>query len=716
MHARIIVSLFFALLLLFVGCTLTNPVEVPAQEASEATPTPNLINPVPTQPSTPTHGTVINGLTPASTTPEPLATLALPTFTPVVTLPVPGEVILELVGQIGGAASLLAVEDSTAYLSNGYRLVVVDVSDSRNPQLLGQSGILPDLVRSFILSNSYVYLTSGSGGLAVLDVSDLAKPQIVGAFDTPGDASGLLVVNNYAYIADGNAGLQVVDVSDPTMISYVGTVDIPGLATVLNLTGENYIYLISTDTNSQTGGLRVLDITNRAIPDLIGSLDISHLSSSAVAGDYVYLTTYDATVNTAGLVVIEVFDPTSPRQVAYLELPNFLTNSNVTVSESYAYVTGGYCDLGTCSETQVVIDVTDPETPHLIEDASLQTSATGREGIRRNNLLFTTRNGRLEIWDFTNPASPSLLGQLDLIGSIDNLAIAERNAYIVDDKRTFYSINISDAAVPLRLGSLAIPQYCQDCASQVNDLEAANGFAYLGLWNDGLVIVDVREPSQPQVASHLDISGDLHDIAVSDDYIFIVNWLDKASLHIINVADSAQPYSDAKLQLEGLGYWRIAATSTHVYVMNGGCGEDGCHGKLRVFDASNPTMPRKVSEIDVPGAVDIAVAEGYAYVATELCYYTYTSCSAELWTIDVTDPSQPQQVGVLTSENELPRHIVVANGIAYWGRSIVDITEPSQLRVVGVSDYLSGERQATGIQIYVAGEGKGLLLMEASDR
>ena len=74
------------------------------------------------------------------------------------------------------------------------------------------------------------YVTLGSGGLAVIDVSNPTNLLRVGGYDTTGYAASVAVLGNYAYVADYDAGLQVIDVRNPTNCVRVGGYDTRGNA------------------------------------------------------------------------------------------------------------------------------------------------------------------------------------------------------------------------------------------------------------------------------------------------------------------------------------------------------------------------------------------------------------------------------------------------------------------------------------------------------
>jgi len=137
---------------------------------------------------------------------------------------------VELVGQIGGTISAVAVEGSYAYVGVGPRLVVLDISDPTHPAFVGQTGVLPGIA-DVAVSASTAYVADGDAGLRVVDVSNPATPTELGFYDTPGYARGVVVSGSTAYVADRGifdgsqrvgSGLRVVDVGNPASPTEIG--------------------------------------------------------------------------------------------------------------------------------------------------------------------------------------------------------------------------------------------------------------------------------------------------------------------------------------------------------------------------------------------------------------------------------------------------------------------------------------------------------------
>jgi hypothetical protein len=59
---------------------------------------------------------------------------------------------VELVGQIGGITETVAVQGNYAYIGVGPHLVILDVSDPAHPMVVGQTGVLPGVVKSIAVA------------------------------------------------------------------------------------------------------------------------------------------------------------------------------------------------------------------------------------------------------------------------------------------------------------------------------------------------------------------------------------------------------------------------------------------------------------------------------------------------------------------------------------------------------------------------------------
>ncbi|HHL31095.1 MAG TPA: hypothetical protein ENJ41_00825, partial [Oceanospirillales bacterium] len=74
------------------------------------------------------------------------------------------------------------------------------------------------------------YLAQGEGGLGIYDIADKTNPQLIGTYNTTGNAFGVLVKNNIAYVADQYNGLVMLDVSTPSSPVLISLYNTPNQA------------------------------------------------------------------------------------------------------------------------------------------------------------------------------------------------------------------------------------------------------------------------------------------------------------------------------------------------------------------------------------------------------------------------------------------------------------------------------------------------------
>jgi len=287
---------------------------------------------------------------------------------------------LEFVGHLDtpGSAYAITVAGEYAYVADSYGgLRVLDVSNPFSPSEVGAHVWPGSSAEDIAASGNYVYLTNGV--LEIVDVANPAAPTVVGLFQA-GNVFGLAVAGNYVYVADLQLGLIIVDVSNPANPIEVGFYYIPGASRgydkvavagdyayaitwggaldILDVSnpsnpssiagygaqpcfsftrvaiadGRAYLSCWNTDNS---GGLRILDITNPGQPTPLGFLNfVSGARSVAVTGDYALVP-----AGNSGLRVVDISNPASPNEVDYYDTPG--TASGVAVANGYIYVADG---------------------------------------------------------------------------------------------------------------------------------------------------------------------------------------------------------------------------------------------------------------------------------------------------------------------------------------------------------------------------------------
>ena len=85
------------------------------------------------------------------------------------------------------------------------------------------------------------YMACGTGGLQIVDFSDIMNIHIIGSYNTGGYAKEIVKVGNKLYVTTEKRGLQIFSVEDPTMPKLIGVI---GTQFALGLAiKDNYIYI-----------------------------------------------------------------------------------------------------------------------------------------------------------------------------------------------------------------------------------------------------------------------------------------------------------------------------------------------------------------------------------------------------------------------------------------------------------------------------------------
>ena len=207
-----------------------------------------------------------------------------------------------------------------------------DITDPTNPTFFGAQ-VIPLPLEFYIwweiahfdieISGDYMYITCGSEGVVIYDLSDFSY---VTRYDDSIYAHDIYVEGDIGYIAGGASGFQIIDLSNPSTPSKIYTFDTPGEATKLWIVGD-LAYV--ADGGS---GIHIFDIQNPSLPVLLGSFDTSDYANSVfVSGDTAFVS--DAA---SGLIVFDVTDPTNPQDLYYYSTIGIL--QDIVVAGDYAFL------------------------------------------------------------------------------------------------------------------------------------------------------------------------------------------------------------------------------------------------------------------------------------------------------------------------------------------------------------------------------------------
>jgi hypothetical protein len=611
---------------------------------------------------------------------------------------------LSLQGQIGGSSYAVDVQGNFAYLGVGPRVYVLDISNTSAPKFMGQSGVMPGVVRSVIASGNYIYVADGKGYLRVLDVSDPAQPTEVASLVENSYAQGLALDGTTLYIADNPFGMRVVDVSDPLHPQKIGEVKIPGATSSVDIDGSRAFLAGSTDENN----LAVIDISNPTQPVKTASIVIPEAEGSVVHAvkvrdNYAYVA-----AGNPGLIVVDISDPAQPVKAGAFDTP---WADGLVIEGNTLY-------LADQIEGLYALDISNPKNPSqtgLLSLELFQKDLPGQRNmvIQNGKVFFANGNQGMLVVDAS--LQPTLTEKFDvpLPGADWDVLVDNNIAYVIADTLGLYTVDVTDPSQPNQVGF--------DISRISNGLRTPRGialkgqYAYIADINNGFSVYDISNPSEPKELSRVEKPQGMTDVAVSGNYAFVSmqehEKREKRGMLVYDVSNPSQPSQ--------VGFVNTDHSSNAVTVQGAYAYfpefiemiETGQPSNLFIFDISNPAGPVEAGKADTainnPEAMCIEVAGNYAYVGDG---------TKGLRIFDISNPAAPVEVGSLPDIRMVEDLVVVGDKVftaSYAYVSVLDVSKPAKpaLEDMYISSGLSMGIDAVGNTIYVVDFDGGLVIL-----
>jgi len=275
------------------------------------------------------------------------------------------------------------------------------------------------------------YVATGFDGLAIVDLSQLDRPAILGQLDLNGDAQDVAVDSlvSVAVVAAGAEGLHFVDVANPSSPRRLRTVAVA--ATQVELI-DGIVYAAA---GNRIQGYDPLSGDLMATLVLPASGDITGLTHD---GDILYA--MDAN---SKLHVLRV-SPTSIEKLSDLVLPQGAGQISVSNGVLYAAAITSYDRGGFAT-----VDVSDPAIPLLISGSDVVSPFVGPgTAVLANGsglgLVVGSPNGQhmIQVMNLQDPENTdSFLTRFNLTAAPQNLAIASGIGYIANGSGGLVVVN-----------------------------------------------------------------------------------------------------------------------------------------------------------------------------------------------------------------------------------------------------------------------------------
>ena len=581
-----------------------------------------------------------------------------------------------------------------ALVGNGEALQVLDISNKASLSRIGEIR-LPGNPQGIALAGDYAYVVTLSY-LVVIDISDPKNPSAVtGILFAECSFQSIAISSGRMYLAYDH-GLLIYDVSNPRQPVYRATYGTFGFKVVdVALWGKYalcaYEYAKYPEHPITSYGVDVVDVSSPAAPVLTGTFDLGRdyrprgIEVSALGHVYVCQSTerYDS----GRLTVIDVgADPGHPAEVGHYARAQVGFEA-IALAGNYAVLFQQWpCLL-------ITLNVSNPSSPAVVGESWADCGCA--DIVSSGNLLGIAHGGGgFSLYSVANPSAPSRLANYDtpdtISGYTNGNGIAARGDYVFmacnsDGLRT---MDVSEPGNPREAG-------INNSYRLERGLAVLGEYAY-GLDSNRLGIFDLSSPGSPSRVAGLDLpcpapasnSYDYWGVAVRMPYAYIsgTNWGGNPQRAILWVIDVSDPFAPRQVSSFVSAYKAVcvgapALSGNYLYLglHDNSQGDDDRRASLRVIDISDPKNLREVfaslSPLTGSYGMNVVVRGRYAYFTGDM-----------LRIYDVSNPQSPRHLVSYTLRCEgiaLSGDYVYLNWSKLWVIDISDIYNPTGVYLLG---------------------------------
>jgi hypothetical protein len=281
------------------------------------------------------------------------------------------------------------------------------------------------------------------------------------AFDIQGDYAYVLGDNGNQGSGSSAAQFYVVDIRNPARMTVASTTPVTGFIadgqSGIRVRGR-YVYLVSSTGTASTNLLQIYDVSNPRAPAFVGSSQIPLYGFGLwISRNYAYVISYVGLNSLSTLDVVDISHPALPTVVGLATTGTAGVNvADIKVVGDYAYVAGQ-------SEGQsyiLVFDVSNPASLYLLSSLPVEHSPQGLD-VRRSYWYQTIYDANLlNIYDISNPSSPSQVGTVSLTGTCkpQDVTVEGTTAYVACYENSSVAVvDVSNPTSPSVDGYIPLP-------------------------------------------------------------------------------------------------------------------------------------------------------------------------------------------------------------------------------------------------------------------
>jgi hypothetical protein len=575
-----------------------------------------------------------------------------------------------------GSAQKSEIVGSIAYLATySSGLQIYDLSDPATPVLLAVYNPDDFSVVDLDVDGDIIALASRRKGWALLNISNPVSPTLLFMSVDTQDAYKIATQNGLLCIIDASGDMTFFDIAEPTAPLEISTYDAGNRGQDLLLEGD-YAFVCMSDSGIGEDELLVLDISDPANPTQLWTYPAERSGQAvSLSGDLLYFasgSSGDYRVE-GDLDIFDFSNPASPELLCHLDFNQSIWG--VTVDGNTAY-------LANSENGMVVLDVSNPVNPTFL-------SHVGTERYTMSISLFGTYAVLAEeyrgfrILDVATPTDPQHVASIDPLDTIYLVLAVENTVYALDSQHGLIILDFSDPLAPVEMSYTFLRSIYG--AHMVVD----GNLVALAYQEEGFILIDANDPYSPEIAANLQPPGEVINVAMTGDYLFVLTEIPGA-LRVYDVSVPSDPFEVAAAAIAQPK--TMCVKDNYLYLQRG-------LRDLFVMDISIPASPELVGQISMsqPSSVQMTTSDDLLVVSHGSSGFTF---------FELTNPAAPEEISRLDPPDYqltgwIDGDFLFASSNWDGGLQIYDISQPQVPLMAG--QYLSSgaAKDATTVGNYV---------------
>jgi len=496
---------------------------------------------------------------------------------------------------------IIVIDDLVYLLTSMSKMYIINIQDSYSPFILSEY-ITSEQGDDFSINNNFAYVVEDNEKLEVVYIGDPENPSFVEQFNLTNQGIACETTNDLAFVCT-YLGLFIYDISNPYELNEISWFD----------TGNTHSPRIQDDLFYCSGrnGITIIDFSDHSNIQLLSETSSYRYFDCEIVDDIFYC------ISSYRLLSYNISDPLSVYQINDFISKN--GGSNIAVIDNHVIksdTNSGYS----------IIDVSEPQNNNLLEYNHLKANMLEKSPNEEYMLVYGHSYDGLHFYDMTDSLNPFYM-----YSHISQGGTSGCQAFYIDDdiccSNFGTNLYIYDLSDPIFLAIPGIINLTYNGSSTaVRSIARKDDYLYLGCLTEGVIIVDISDPDNPEQVATYDMQGWVQNIKIEGDFLYLANG---NGLQIYDITNPLYPTVR--------GFWD-SNYSMYNFVLF----EDFAYiadniGGLKVINISNPDNPILVNTLVLHGTskldVDPIIRNGRLFVSDRVWN--------EIFVFDLVDPQNP---------------------------------------------------------------------------